>query len=139
MERSLRTILDFEKRKIPYLSYMVADQRPLPAQIHHWINFMNQDTPVFSGPERIARKTGQVVIFLKIRRIKRGYYEVDLIPVTDNPANTHENEITDTYFCMLEEMIREQPELYLWTHNRWKFSRKDFQDHHAGPALPEVL
>jgi len=136
MERSLRTILDFENRKVPYLSYMVIDQRPLKAQIHHWITFMNQDTPVFSGPERIARKTGQAVIFLKIRRGKRGFYEVDLIPLTDDPAGTHENEITDSYFRMLEETIREQPEVYLWSHNRWKFSRKDHHEHHTGSASP---
>jgi KDO2-lipid IV(A) lauroyltransferase len=127
MEQSLRTILDFENRKVPYLSYLVADQRPLPAQIHHWITFLNQDTPVYTGPERIARKTGPAVMFLKTRRVKRGLYDVELIPITDHPADTAENEITHTFFRMLEEMIREQPELYLWSHNRWKFSREDIQ------------
>jgi KDO2-lipid IV(A) lauroyltransferase len=129
MDQSFRTIIDFERRKVPYLSYLVADQRPLPVQIHRWINFLNQDTPVFSGPEKIAMKTGQVVIFLKIHRVKRGLYEVDLIPITDNPAGASENEITDSYFRMLEEMIREQPELYLWSHNRWKFTREDVPGH----------
>jgi len=129
MDHSLRTILDFERRKVPYLSYLVADQRPRKIQIHHWINFLNQDTPVFAGPERIAVKTGQAVLFLKIKKLKRGHYEVDLIPISGQPENTSENEITDTYFRMLEEMIREQPEIYLWSHNRWKFVREEVQDH----------
>jgi KDO2-lipid IV(A) lauroyltransferase len=127
MDQSFRTILDFERKNVPYLSYLVADQRPLRSQIHHWLTFLNQDTPVFTGPEKIARKTGQAVLFLRERRVRRGLYDVDLIQITDNPSGIPENEITDRYFRLLEEMIREQPEIYLWSHNRWKLKREDVQ------------
>jgi len=126
-ENSFRTILEHEREKIPYLSLMLADQRPMRKNIQHWTTFLNQDTPVFLGPEKIARKTGQVVIFMNTRQIKRGHYQIEFVKITENPGNTAQYEITDTYFRMLESLIREQPELYLWSHKRWKFSRKEIE------------
>jgi len=126
-ERSFRTILEYENKKIPYLSLMLADQRPIRENIQYWTTFMNQDTPVFVGPEKIARRTNQVVVFMKTNRLKRGHYQIEFIQMTDRPEETEQYWITDTYFRMMEDMIREQPEVYLWSHNRWKFSREEIE------------
>ena len=125
MDQTLRTVLKNEQMDRRYVFLMIADQRPMLHQTQYWLQFMNQDTPVFTGAEKIARKVGHAVFFNGIRRIRRGFYEIELIRITDTPAETREYEITDTYFRLLEEAIRDQPEMYLWTHKRWKFSRND--------------
>ncbi len=130
-ERSFRTILEYERNKIPYLSLMLADQRPLPNNIQHWITFLNQDTPVFLGPEKIARRTGQVAVFMNTRQLKRGHYQIEFVEITDDPGTTGRHEIIETYFNLLEKLISEQPELYLWSHKRWKFSREEIEGRKA--------
>ena len=84
-ENAFRTILEYEREKIPYLSLMLSDQRPLRENIQHWITFMNQDTPVFLGPEKIARKTGQVVVFMNTRKLRRGHYQVEFVEICRDP------------------------------------------------------
>lgn len=131
-EHAFRAILEYERQKIPYLSLMLSDQRPLRDNIQHWITFMNQDTPVFLGPEKIARKTGQVVVFMNTRRLRRGHYQIEFEEITRDPKSEPPFAITDAYFAHLEKLIREEPELYLWSHKRWKFERPVVGE--AGPA-----
>ena len=126
MDHTLRTILDYQKREILTLTMLLADQRPIWENIQYWTTFMNQDTPVLLGPEKIAKKTGQVIVFFKVERIRRGYYESEFIMLCDDPQNTRPYEITDSYFKILEKIIREKPELWLWTHNRWKHDKEKF-------------
>lgn len=105
----------------------LADQSP---QIHHtslWLNFLNQDTPVYITAERIARKFNTPVVYMQMSKIKRGYYSVDIMEITDNPERMPENEITNTFFRLLEKQIVQQPEYWLWTHRRWKINRKKWE------------
>lgn len=104
---------------------MISDQTPAEQKIHHWTTFLNQDTPVLTGTEQLARKFDYPVFYAEIKRIKRGYYQCTLIPVSLNPSRTAEFEITDKYMKLLENTINEAPEYWLWSHRRWKYNREE--------------
>jgi KDO2-lipid IV(A) lauroyltransferase len=100
----------------------LADQTP-PPESAYWLRFLNQDTPVFIGTEKMARKFNYPVVFAAMRKIKRGYYEVDVIKVCDEPADTEYGYITELHTKILEQQIIQQPETWLWSHRRWKHQR----------------
>ncbi len=125
MESTLRRILEYQKSGIPVLVYTLADQRPQWLSIQHWTRFLNQETPVITGPEKIARKFDMVSVMLSITKVKRGYYEGEFRVLCDDPSKAGEFEITRRYLGALEKQIREKPGLYLWTHRRWKYRRDE--------------
>jgi KDO2-lipid IV(A) lauroyltransferase len=84
---------------------------------------LHQDTPVFTGTEKIARKLNAPVVFAAVRRVRRGYYSVHLHLITDNPSQHQEGWITQEHTRLLEEEIKRQPEIWLWSHRRWKHKR----------------
>lgn len=101
----------------------IADQTPSPANIHHWITFLNQDTPVLTGGETIAKKLDMAVMYFDVEKIKRGYYRATIRKIELDPRSCPDFEITDRYMALMEETIRRAPEYWLWTHNRWKHRR----------------
>ncbi len=125
MKKTLRTIVEARKNDDRFALCLVGDQRPLKNEIQHWVNFFNRDTPVITGPEKIARKFGAVFAFMEVEQVKRGYYKVKFKVISDNPAEMKEHEMTEKYFQLIEDQIRRKPELYLWSHNRWKIKRED--------------
>ncbi|MBK9175604.1 MAG: lysophospholipid acyltransferase family protein [Flavobacteriales bacterium] len=100
----------------------IADQTPAPERAY-WMTFLNQDTPVFFGTEALARKLGYPVIYISITRPRRGYYRMVVETLVSEPRNTKEGEITEVHTRRLERDIQEHPELWLWTHRRWKHKR----------------
>jgi KDO2-lipid IV(A) lauroyltransferase len=101
----------------------IADQTPSPDSAY-WTTFLNQDTPVFRGTEKIARKVNYPVIYSSVKRVKRGYYEIHAEVLFDDPRSTSDGEISEAHTRKLEKEIREQPEIWLWSHRRWKHRRK---------------
>ena len=97
------------------------DQAPARDESHYWTSFLHQQASIQLGIEKIARKTNRPVFYFKVNVVKRGYYEVDCIPLCLNPAATEEFEITEMHTRLLEEIIREKPEYWLWSHRRWKY------------------
>ena len=126
MSETLRWILKAKREGKPSGLGYISDQVPLWQNIHHWVDFLNQDTPVFTGVERIARSQGQAVFYCDVRRVKRGYYQCLIRPITLNPAQMPEFAITDAYFSMLQHTICREPAYWLWSHNRWKRTREEF-------------
>jgi Kdo2-lipid IVA lauroyltransferase/acyltransferase len=112
------------KKEMVSLTGIAADQTPTRAEINYWINFLNQDTPFYMGVEKLAKSLDLSVFYMDIRRTGRGMYRGDIQPVTNDPKNTAEFEITDKYIRMLENTIRHQPDNWLWSHRRWKFERQ---------------
>ena len=104
--------------------WMISDQTPNGRYIHYWTNFLNQDTPVITGTEQIARKFDYPVFYVKISRPKRGYYHCEFIPISLESAQTPEFEISEKYMQLLQKSIEEKPEFWLWSHRRWKHTRK---------------
>jgi KDO2-lipid IV(A) lauroyltransferase len=100
----------------------IADQTPSPERAY-WMTFLNQDTPVFQGTEGLARKLDKPVIYISITRPERGYYCMSMETLVADPTRTRDGEITEIHTRRLERDIRKYPELWLWTHRRWKHKR----------------
>lgn len=122
--KSARTLVDFHKMKFPICLGLAGDQRP-PVITPFWTTFLNQEACFNTGPEKIAKRTNQPVFFTLMRKVKRGYYEIEFIPLIDNPAQLTHEEILLKYVRTMEKYIREAPEYYLWSHKRWKQQRPD--------------
>lgn len=109
-------------RKEVNATAFIADQTPHPDSAH-WMTFLQQDTPVFKGTEKIAQKMNQPVVYVSVQRIKRGYYTVVAEVLFPQPAGTPDGEITVAHTKKLEEDIIAQPATWLWSHRRWKHKR----------------
>lgn len=123
-QQLLRRLVQLRHADHPFVIGLIADQKPSPRNAHTWTTFLNQDTAFLDGGEVLARKFDLGVIYANITSPKRGYYRIHFEVITDNPQAMHENEITLTYARLIEQNIRQQPERWLWTHNRWKHQRK---------------
>ena len=124
MNKSLRRILTGMEKKERTITFFLYDQRPRRNELHHWLSFMNQETPVLLGAEKIARKTGQTVVFLKTTRLKRGYYENEFIKICDDPADLPKFEITNIYYRLVEKLLNESKAVPPIIKHIWKFTRK---------------
>ncbi|MEO8759779.1 MAG: lysophospholipid acyltransferase family protein, partial [Bacteroidia bacterium] len=120
MKSTLRDMVS--NRKSVTATAFIADQTPFPENAY-WTNFLNQDTPVFTGTEKISQKFNYPVIYVSIKRQKRGHYEIFAELLFDNPKETTEGEISEAHTRRLEKDIIEQPEVWLWSHRRWKHKR----------------
>ncbi len=128
MQDTLRKILEFRQAHQPVVIGYISDQKPNWHNIHHWVNFLHHDTPVLTGTERIARKVNHAVFYMDVRCVRRGYYEAEFKLITREPQKMKEFEVTDIYYQHLEQSILRAPEFWLWSHNRWSRTRKEFNE-----------
>jgi KDO2-lipid IV(A) lauroyltransferase len=105
----------------------IADQTPSPERAY-WTTFLGQDTPVFLGTGTLARKLGHPIVYISITRPRRGHYHMTAEPLVEDPTTMTEGEITEVHTKRLEQDIRNYPDLWLWTHRRWKHKRPQ-RDH----------
>jgi KDO2-lipid IV(A) lauroyltransferase len=124
MSSILREIITDRKNGINTLSAFIADQTPAKGDIRYWTQFLNQDTPVFLGVEKIASKYDMAVVFFNVQKIKRGYYNLSVELLFEHTKGLPEYKVTDTHVKRLEEIIREKPEYWIWSHRRWKYKRE---------------
>lgn len=122
-QRILREMVRYRAEKRPVTVGLLSDQKPRPEVTRTWVQFLHQETGFLDGGEVLGKKFGYPVFYLYITRTARGYYHVNMRTLAAAPKNTAEGEITKSYAQILEENIQEQPELWLWTHNRWKWKR----------------
>ncbi len=101
----------------------IADQSPRRKDSHHYLEFLNHMVPVLTGTEKITKHYGFEAYFAHTRRVKRGFYEVEFVKMTDNPKLLPDFDLTSIYYRLLQNMIEENPELYLWTHKRFRYAR----------------
>ncbi|MFS4491782.1 lysophospholipid acyltransferase family protein [Maribacter sp. 2308TA10-17] len=121
---TVKTVIRNEKNMVTSIYGMVSDQSPMVVHAHYWDKFMGITVPIYNGTEVLARKLDLAVVFLKVSKVKRGYYEAEFIPITLSGKNTEPNEITKKFIALAEQQIHEQPEYYLWSHKRWKHRDK---------------
>lgn len=114
------TVVRNHRDNIKGIFGMVSDQSPQRHRAHYWTEFMGVKVPVVNGAEIMARKMDLAVVFLKVSKVKRGFYHAEFIPITASGKQTQEHEITDAFLRLAEQQILEKPEHYLWTHRRWK-------------------
>ena len=122
MKDTFRTMISLRKSDEINATAFIADQTP-PKDNAYWTTFLNQDTPVFWGTEIIASKLNYPIVYISISQQKRGYYQMTAEILHDNPKNTIEGEISELHTKRLEQDIIKQPEIWLWSHRRWKHQR----------------
>ena len=123
MKQILRHIVKLRQQL--HISVFAGDQTPVYQDTDYYMTFLNQDTLVYTGTERIAKMTGYPVVFCHIgRKKKRGYYFCNFTTLVENPSVCAEHEITQMHNKFTEQIIREEPAYWLWSHNRWKRKRR---------------
>jgi len=120
---TFRQLMEDTQKGIPTFSAFIFDQTPRINEIQYWTTFLNQDTAVLVGAEKVARKIDAVVVAAHPIKVRRGYYEVEYFLITENAKETAKFEITEQCTRFLEKIIREKPEYWLWSHKRWKHKR----------------
>jgi KDO2-lipid IV(A) lauroyltransferase len=133
-----RAIIPWRKKQ--YLLALGADQSPAGTENVYWLYFMNRPAPFVKGPEKFARGQNIPVVMLTTTRPKRGHYHFEYFLLSEDPKSLLEGELIRRYVQHLEENIRLQPEIYLWSHKRWKHSWKSefndlWVDQQAPPAV----
>jgi KDO2-lipid IV(A) lauroyltransferase len=121
MNNIYRRLLHDDKAGILNITWFLVDQSP-PRDYPFWIEFMNVKTPFFQGPAKIAQRFEQPVVFMHISKLRRGHYRATFTTLVSDPGALSEEEITRRYVEAIEHEIRQQPELWLWSHRRWKHS-----------------
>jgi len=122
--KTARTVIERNAKKQLTGVWLAADQTP-QANSKFWTIFLNQETPFYQGPEKIAISTNQPVFFQHNKKISRGHYEIEYTLLFENPKDVKPDEILLAYIRKAEEVIRQEPEYYLWSHRRWKHKRPE--------------
>ena len=122
----LRHLISLKRDDRRSLFGYISDQSPKWENMHLWLDFLHHDTPVFTGAERIMQKMNDAVFYVDMERPRRGQYICTFRLISAEAAREEEFTITRRFFQMLEQSIYRQPAYYLWTHNRWKRGREEF-------------
>jgi KDO2-lipid IV(A) lauroyltransferase len=112
-------------RNRQYCIGLVADQAPANPEKCFWLNFFEKPTAFVTGPETGARAGNIPVVFANIEKPRRGYYKVVLTLAEEQPGDLERGELTLRYARYLENAIRQQPDMWLWSHRRWKREWKE--------------
>lgn len=124
-KETIPTVMSNQRNGIKGVYGFISDQSPKLGKAFHWKDFMNINVPVFTGAEMLAKKCDIATCYLKVHKIKRGYYQGTLIPLAENPKEFDNYQITDLFLEEVEKQLYEAPEYYLWTHKRWKHRGKN--------------
>lgn len=111
----------YRNESVVYL--MAADQSPSNIEKSYWVNFLGRDTAFLHGPEKYARKYNYPLVYIDVQRKKRGFYDIHLSILADEPSKYKDGELTALYAKALESTILKKPENWLWSHRRWKITR----------------
>ncbi len=122
---TLRDLIQLKRDKKRAGVIFLADQTPSKGNIHYWTQLLNHETAMLTGAEKIARRQKIPVLFLDVKKVKRGYYTVEMQLITDEPQSLPEYALTEEYTRRLEKMILRNPAYWLWTHKRWKYKKEE--------------
>ncbi len=128
MQHVVREVVENRKNNIRALYSFITDQTPPKGDIKFWTNFLNQDTPVYLGTEKIASKYDMALILFNVQKVKRGQYYFTVEMLLEHTAGLPEHFVTETHVRKLEDLIKEHPEYWLWSHRRWKHKREQKDD-----------
>lgn len=123
-KNTVKRMYENERNGVRGVYGIVNDQSPMMSKAQYWSPFMGITVPIFVGAESLAKKLDLATVFLKVTKVKRGYYQAEFIPINDKGSTAGEHEITEKFLRLSEQQIRERPEYYLWTHRRWKHKDK---------------
>lgn len=117
---ALRRLLTLRRKGVPSITGFMSDQHPSHGDPGHLTTLLGRPTLMISGTETLARKLGMAAVYWDIEKTSRGHYRITTRLIADDVASTAPGEVTERYTRLLEATIRRQPELWLWSHNRWK-------------------
>ena len=123
-KEAVSTLVKAKQDKELTLNGFISDQTPKQNKAYHWNEFMGIKVPIHTGAETMAKRLDMAVVFCKVKKVKRGFYEATFKTLATNPNEFKDFEISDIFMKLVEEQIREAPEYYLWTHKRWKHMDK---------------
>ncbi len=126
-ENTLRKVMEFKKENRRFVIGFIADQIPKWQSTHHWVDFLHQDTAVFTGTEKIAKKMKCTTYYITIIKVKRGYYLSRVELLMKDPSCLADFKLTDLYFSRLSDTLHMYPETWLWSHKRWKRTREEVE------------
>ncbi|MCV2484674.1 lysophospholipid acyltransferase family protein [Flavobacterium sp. SH_e] len=118
--KAIPTMAQNQRNGVLAMYGLASDQSPKLDRIFHSMEFMGVEVPVHTGAEMLAKKYDLAVIMVKVKKVKRGFYEATFLSLADNPKEYPDFQITEMYLKEVEKQILEAPEFYLWTHKRWK-------------------
>ncbi|MBA0883713.1 lysophospholipid acyltransferase family protein [Flavobacterium sp. BBQ-18] len=121
---SVAVIEHNEIRKNKGLYGFISDQSPRARGKRHLGQFMGVEVPVFTGAEMLSKRFDMNVIYLRVTKVKRGFYEAEIEILSEDVKNVPDYQLTDLFLKKVESQIVEAPEYYLWTHKRWKHQGK---------------
>ena len=114
----------YQHHGVPCALMMLSDQSPAHVDKCYWTTFLHQDTPFLYGAEYFARKYNLPVLYYRVDKVRRGYYEVTFSQLCEDPSVVPQYSIVETYARTLEHDIAHKPEYWLWSHRRWKHKRQ---------------
>ena len=139
MKEAFGILRNWEKEGRHSVTGYISDQVPGYHSMHYWPWFLNHDTPAYTGAERIARVLNTPVYYFDIFRPRRGYYIAKVIKMSGEPQKEQKFFLTETYYQLLENSIKRSPEFWLWSHNRWKRTREEFNAQFSEEERKRIL
>tara|TARA_R110001583_G_scaffold47169_2_gene147775 strand:- start:4221 stop:5096 length:876 start_codon:yes stop_codon:yes gene_type:complete len=124
-KETILVINEHESKNIKSITGFISDQSPRLTKDVYWREFMGINVPCFTGAERLAKKLDFSTTYLKVKKVKRGFYEAEIITLAENSNDYPDYQLTDMFLKEVEKQIYEAPEYYFWTHKRWKHKRTE--------------
>ena len=122
LHATAREIVRLKQQNRRFVLGLISDQSPSKFELNYWTTFLNQNTAVILGPEKMAKLTRSKVVYWQLEKIKRGRYRMTYIPYPGDVASSPEFDITEWHVRLLENQIKKAPQYWLWSHKRWKYS-----------------
>ncbi len=122
-DKAVRRLISMERSGRKFVIGFISDQRPSSSVLHHWTDFLGQDTPYVVGGETIGNHVGARFVYLDVEKLSRGHYRLTFLPVVPDPADDGPDPYTREFMKMLEKTIYRDPVYWLWSHKRWKRHR----------------
>lgn len=120
----LRDLIKLRRAGIPSVCGFMSDQKPSHGDPAHVVRLLNHPTAMITGTEQLARKLDTAVVYMDIEKLSRGHYKVTIRPITEHPDRVPEMTVTERYAQLLQQTVRRNPAIWLWSHNRWKYPVK---------------
>ncbi|WP_242120307.1 lysophospholipid acyltransferase family protein [Aestuariivivens sediminicola] len=123
-KETINTINENENKGVKSVIAFLSDQSPRLSKEVYWGEFMGVKVPCFTGAERLAKKLDLNIAFLKVKKLRRGFYQAEVVTLAEHPKDYPDYKLTDIFLREVEKQIHEAPEYYFWTHKRWKHHKK---------------
>ena len=116
----LRDLIKERRAGMPGICGFMSDQKPSHGDVAHVVNLLNHPTAMITGTEQVARKLDSAVMYMDMYKLRRGHYRIVMRLITETPSRLPEMAITERYASLLQQTIRRNPSIWLWSHKRWK-------------------